>query len=523
MNKRVFRFSLLLLTLAALLAGCSFSLTDPEISEIVHASDPEHPTSDTAEKDHVFALAYYTEEALDPFTAASRTNSELLRLCYSGLFSVDAKYNAVPVLTDLWEVNGNSVVIRLKNGIRFSDGSPVTAADCVASYRRAAEKNSLWNGIFSHIRSYEATDDGAFRITFRKYTPTQLNLLTVPIVKKDGTDAAGHPIGCGRYAFSAQDAQTLVRADCGCIPGNYAIEKITLLGIADEEAMIYNFNYGRLQAVCAKLTEGTGEYRSDNEIVSIPSNRFTFLAVNKTLPLRAPAVPTGIASPSFSKGLNLLLDRAALTDAALHSHGTGVWYPLNPAWEVTEKAELNPSITDLTAANDAFTAAGFELSGAERTLKGVPVILRLLVNRESSVHIVAAEEIAKQLNSAGFTTEILSLAWDEYAAAIDAGEYDLYLGEVNLPANLDLSVLFSGQVCRTGEEPGTYAALEQKAAALLTGEQDTRDFVNSFTAELPFIPLYYAADGIVVSMDISGQFGSSVSEFYAGIENWELK
>ena len=476
------------------------------------ASDPRQTTVDVPESEPVFALAYYTGEALDPYTSSSRTNSELLRLCYSGLFSLDRSYTALPVLAESWTVSGATVRIRLRSDIRFSDGSPVTAADCEASYRLAAAAGSVWRSSFAYIRSYAAEDEQTFRVTFYRAGDTQLNLLTIPIVKRNGSGAHGLPVGCGRYRFSEEEPLSLVKADCGCVPGAYTIDRVSLMGIADGESLIYHFNYGRLQAICADPSSGTETYRSNNELVAVPSNRFTFLVVNKT---KAPLSFSG-----FSRGLTYLIDRAALTEKALYSFGTGVWYPLNPAWNTVAQAGLNPEISDAAAASAAFSSAGCTLSGASRYYGGLPVKLRLVVNRESAVRIRAAEWIAEQLQGAGFEVEIRALNLDEYRAAIAALDFDLYLGEVNLPVNMDISALFRTTNCNTGEPEGTYWALQTAAAGLMTGETEVRSFVDQFHASLPLIPLYYASDALAVSTSVPGTFGTSASELYAGIENW---
>ncbi len=502
---------LLAAALLICLCGCS-GLYPGNLSEILQATDPDdvQTPSDTPEK--VFTLSYYTEEGLDPYTSSSRTNSELLRLCYSGLFAVDNQYSALPVLAGSYTVEGNRVFVRLREGVRFSDGTPVTAQDCVASYDRAKEKDTVWAGRFSYIRSYRAEDQNTFSVEFVSYAPSQLNLLTVPIVKVGSTDPAGYPVGCGRYRFENSEALGLVKADCNCAEGRFAVDKIALLGIADREAMIYNFNYGRLQAVYADLSLGAAEYRSDNEIVPLPTNRFAFLVVNKSR--------TELANINFSLGLTYLINRTSLTEEVLNGFATPVWYPLNPAWSETKEANLNPEITSTLTAGAAFTEAGFVLNKDVREYNKKPVTLRLLVNRENASRVKAAKAIAKALQEAGFATQVVEATWDEYQIAVKNLDFDLYLGEVNLPDNLELSGLFSPAVCNTGEKPGVYDALKAEAQEVIAGTGDIRTFVSNFQTVLPFIPLYYEQDALAVSMDVTGTFGGLVSEFYGGIENW---
>lgn len=512
---KILRAPLAVLLAAALLCSfCGCGFFDPaEWSEIMGATDPADQDTDTdPQKETVFSLAYYTGEALDPYTSVSRTNSELLRLCYGGLFTVDAEYNALPVMAESYTAEGNTVTVTLRSDLFFSDGTVVTAEDCESSYKRAAKKDSVWASAFSYIRSYKVLDPKTFQITFRSFSETQLNLLNIPIVKSGSTDPAGYPVGCGRYRFENVKGLDLVKTNCNCIAGDYSIDRISLLGISDKEAMIYNFNYGRVQAIYADLTLGAEEYRSDNEIVTIPTNRFTFLAVNKSR--------KELANVNFSKGLTYLIDRSALVSQSVNGFATPVWYPLNPAWSKTKQANLNPEIYSTVAAGNAFVEAGFVLDGDVREYQGKPVTLRLLVNRENAARVKTAQSIAAALRDAGFAVDVVQATWDEYQKALTALDFDLYLGEVNLPNNLDLSALFSPSVCNTGEATGTYDALRTEGAKVFTEDGDVPTFVSNFQNSLPFIPLYYSLDALAVSMDVSGTFGGSVTEFYAGIERW---
>jgi peptide/nickel transport system substrate-binding protein len=229
-----------------------------------------------------------------------------------------------------------------------------------------------------------------------------------------------------------------------------------------------------------------------------------------------------LANVNFSKGLTYLIDRNSLVSNSLNGFATPVWYPLNPAWSQTKRANLNPEIYSTVAAGNAFVEAGFVLDGDVREYQGKPVSLRLLVNRENAARVKAAQGIATALRDAGFSVEVVQATWDEYQKALTTLNFDLYLGEVNLPNNLDLSALFSPSVCNTGEAAGTYEALRLQGASVLTEEGDVPSFVSNFQNTLPLIPLYYSLDALAVSMDVTGKFGGSVTEFYAGIEHWKL-
>jgi peptide/nickel transport system substrate-binding protein len=67
--------------------------------------------------------------------------------------------------------------------------------------------------------------------------------------------------------------------------------------------------------------------------------------------------------------------------------------------------------------------------------------LTLLVNVENNFKISAAQEIADTFSDAGVPMTVQILPWEEYSAALIAGEFDLYYGEIKLSADWNLSQL----------------------------------------------------------------------------------
>ena len=67
--------------------------------------------------------------------------------------------------------------------------------------------------------------------------------------------------------------------------------------------------------------------------------------------------------------------------------------------------------------------------------------LTVLVNSENTARVAAAERIAGQLRSTGLKVTLDKLAFEDYTLALEQGKFDLYLGEVVLTADFDLSSL----------------------------------------------------------------------------------
>jgi peptide/nickel transport system substrate-binding protein len=65
--------------------------------------------------------------------------------------------------------------------------------------------------------------------------------------------------------------------------------------------------------------------------------------------------------------------------------------------------------------------------------------LTLLVNEENSFKVSAAQQVAETFSGYGIPMIVRTLPWAEYTAALAAGEFDLYYGEIKLTADWDLS------------------------------------------------------------------------------------
>src|SRR5512143_867917 len=68
-------------------------------------------------------------KSLDPAVAGDSLTGEVVELMYAGLLDFDDQGRVVPDLAERWERSDDGLVYRffLRDGLRFHDGSPVTA------------------------------------------------------------------------------------------------------------------------------------------------------------------------------------------------------------------------------------------------------------------------------------------------------------------------------------------------------------------------------------------------------------
>lgn len=107
---------------------------------------------------------------LDPVT----TNAYITRnhgyMVYDTLFSVDEGYRPQPQMVREWSVTPDNLVyiFSLRDGLKFHDGSAVTAEDCVASIARWAKRDVIGLRLAAATEAMEVVDAKTFRIRLKE-------------------------------------------------------------------------------------------------------------------------------------------------------------------------------------------------------------------------------------------------------------------------------------------------------------------------------------------------------------------
>ena len=195
-----------------LCAGCAVGPVQPQTTEPVETQTHENNFNQQPHQTpQGFGLAYVEEYGFNPFSCVCITNRPIFSLVYESLFVLDSSFQPEPVLCEHFSVSesGQTYLFTVCEGVTFSDGSPLTAEDVVASLQ-AAQGSAYYGNRFSKVAEITAQDQRTLVITlYRPYENLPL-LLDVPIVKA-GTEADDRPLGTGPYAYSLEGAELCLR------------------------------------------------------------------------------------------------------------------------------------------------------------------------------------------------------------------------------------------------------------------------------------------------------------------------
>lgn len=433
--KRVIALLLTAVMVVGLLGGCVIEEETAYVPTgdalVLEGQDPDSVNPTVEAEPQEFSLVYYPEKSLNPLLCNDYTNRVLLSLVYQGLFTVDSDFEAHPMLCESFRVSASTKTwtIYLNTEAVFSDGSRLTVEDVLASYE-AAKSSKYYGGRFTHISSIEPTDDGG--IAFLLDTPMEdlPLLLDIPIVKAEDVEAE-HPRGTGPYVFEQNLAGAQLRRLqnwwCDATPAA-TTDSIPLVEAQSPSQIRDEFEFNDVGLVCADpYAHDYADFRGDFELWQVDTGVFLFLAVNVNY-----SNNEVFLNPDLRAALTYAINREYLIEKYYHGFAQSATLAASPS---------SPWYSQTLAANYEYDPVQFI---SELTSFGVvKETLRLLVNKDDIVRLRVARAIAGMLTELGVPTETLEMDTYGYNSHINRGDYDLYLGQTRLSANMDLSPFFA--------------------------------------------------------------------------------
>ena len=152
--------------------------------------------------------------AIDPIVTTGYVARNHGYLIYDTLYALDSQFRPRPQMAEGHEVSddGRTYTIRLREGLRFHDGEPVRAQDCVASLRRWAARDGFGQTLMAITEEMPVVDDRTFRFRLRQPFPLLLEAIGKPsspvpfimperVAQTPPTQQIRETVGCGPLRF----------------------------------------------------------------------------------------------------------------------------------------------------------------------------------------------------------------------------------------------------------------------------------------------------------------------------------
>jgi peptide/nickel transport system substrate-binding protein len=342
MKKRLLYAFLLMVLVFPLLASCgggedATATAPPATAEpATVAPEPTAPPEPTAAAETGGELIFATsadEIRLDPTVTTWNTDIMIHNNIYRQLYKVNEDATGLdPNAAESYEVNEDATVwtFTLRDDIKFSDGTPITAEDVVYSIERGLREDSVWTWIYEEAglesgkttaldeRTVQFELSGSF-VPFLSY----VSGYWASIFPKAALEEMGDeeffkkPICSGEWTveeFVQSDHLTIV-------PNPYAIgqaklDRITFPVIPDDNTRMLQLQAGEIDVGYVVPASQIDSINALPELV-VREYPFAFTEIIYTNHAKPP-----LDDVNFRRALNYAVDRQALIDAVLFSHGT---------------------------------------------------------------------------------------------------------------------------------------------------------------------------------------------------------
>lgn len=303
--------------------------------------------TDAAKQGGVLRLAYTSgtvREGLDPARLREGNESMYCANIYDRLLRIENDFSVTAELAETWNANedGSAWTFVLRDGVKFSDGTPLTSDDVAYSFGRLLDEatKSPSFAVLSQMLEpggIKGVDERTIEFTLKAPNtvfPQQIATRNFAIVKKGTSEfTVETAIGSGPFvlkSFTPGESWELVRNPNYGRKGLPYLDGVQQVKIDEPATLVQSLLSGQTDLIGqvgpaqARQVEGS----SNAHIVSSPNSGFMYVVMDLT---QAP-----FTDPRIVKAVKTAVDRQALLNVVFQGHGTlttdvNIW-PEHPSY-----------------------------------------------------------------------------------------------------------------------------------------------------------------------------------------------
>ncbi|MBB5955767.1 peptide/nickel transport system substrate-binding protein [Saccharothrix tamanrassetensis] len=399
--------------------------------------------------------------------------------------------------------DGLSWTVRLRDGVKFTDGSSFGPEDVVATYRALLDPaaGSTERPLFGSLTGVEQLDVHTVRFALAKPWAAFPHLLALGVLPSEALAVPlkdVKPVGTGPYKLAEwrKGDRMVLESNPAHFAGEPAIRKLTVVFVPDDNTRAQRMQAGEFDG--AELPPRLAEPFGGTSGMRVVTHRSTDLRA-VTLPTADPV--TG--DPAVRMALNHAVNRKSVVDNLLGGKGTPAATPIPDTMpEFHDPAAIfayDKALADLLLDQAGWTRG----EDGVRARNGVPARFTLMYPIGDVVRADLATAFVADARAVGVDVQLAGLSWEAISPRLGR---DALLHGGGTPFDPDLT---AHQPLHTGN-PWGYTN-SQVDAALDTG-RTLLDPAQRTAAYRQFQHAYLAAPGMVVL--------AAVQHVYVLRDNW---
>lgn len=385
-------------------------------------------------------------DCLDP--AKSPGNSIVVGNIVDSLVYQDVDGNIAPWLASSWTVSedGLQYTFELRDGVTFSDGTPLDAAAVKYNFDRIRNPETGSSYAASVIGEYsEGIVDGPLTFRLVLNTPVTallqglslayLGIQSPTYLEAQGADTCGSIIGSGPFVLQQAvkgQSYELTRRDGYDWPfegaehaGNAYLDSVTYNVVNEGSVRVGGLTSGQYDLIYSIATSQLGAVKAnpDVEVLDYTAPGIAnAIAINATSPI--------FSDPNVRKAFQTAVDVDTLVDAALFGQTEPARGPVSPTSKYFDESVADSYGYDPDEANRLLDEAGWNEKNSDgiRVKDGQPLKPVLFTFPDPAQDLLSLlASIQQEVRKVGIDLDVQSFDRTTWNTKINANEYDLHV------------------------------------------------------------------------------------------------
>ena len=551
MKKKAFSAVLAGAMAVSLLSACGGNSQPQNIADVSSTASSEPASAATSAEPAAQEMTFVLNnipDGLDPTVTNNSFAQYVILNCFEGLVTYDSTGAVVAGSAETWDISddGLTYTFHLRDGLKWSDGTDLTADDFVYSIQHVltpatgAQYVSMVTDYIKGAQEYydgtgtaedlgvKAVDAKTLEITLKQPTSYFIDVLSMWVydpIQKATVEANGDAwstkaetyVGNGPFkvtGMSMNENVILEKNENYWNADNVTLDKLTFRYVLDQATALTAYESGEVDGVISIPSSDYARLKADKAgVQTSPSYGTVYYNINCS------AAP--FDDPLVRKALCLAIDRQSIIDNVVQVDAQPAYSFLAPGYvvdgkDITEgRSDYGLSATaDVEAAQAALAEAGYPNG------EGFPTLHLSYYDNDTVKKIVEAmAEMFK--NNLNINVEVSSADWGIFYDDVVKGDYEVcamgwsadYVNPMSfLPlfktgdstnnafySNADYDALV--EQVMTESDPAKAAELTMQADAIVS-------------EDYACLPLYYKSNSYLMHDNISGYFMNASGGLY---------
>lgn len=476
-------------------------------------------------------LAIAGLDSINPILSKNQNVQDISRLIYEPLVTLSQDYKAEPALATEWaKTSDTTYIVKLREGVKWSNGEPFTADDVLFTIDRLKENASIYSYNVQYVIGVDIVDDYTVKITLDRNVPFFEYNLTFPIMSKtyyEGENFSNstkntNPVGTGMFKIADVQASNIILKKnenwWNKENKNSVLETITI-NTNSSMAEVYNaFKMGNVDLVSTQNLNYTDYIGTIGYSTKEYSGRtHGFLAINTQ--------NTILSNLEVRQAIFYAIDKENIVSSVFGGKYYTSDFPLSYGSWLYDNTDTASSY-NLDMANKVLQDGGWTFGRKywQKTInyRTQRIDLNLLVKQSDSTRVSVANTIQAQLAQIGIVVNIRSVSDSQYNADLAAKNYDLLLAETTVSASPDLSTYFgsSNLANYTNEEVNAIIQEVNNTTDENALKEKYKRLKEIYKTDVPYISLYTNKNVVAYTTDLAGEVSANWFNLFYNIENW---